>query len=158
MFLISRKFVQNIEIIYFVISIFLSFFWNAPISQNSILISKMFKNKVIVIIFILMGIYQLYLNMRPIKYDDNEFSFFSVYFWSILFFNGWQKRKSVWPTFQICGYRKKYENSIWMYFVQIDHKGLNLYCLKCKIQNFLLCLWTLMVFRLVYILHICGSV
>ena len=62
-------------------------FLNGPISKKSFLISKIFNNKVMVIIFILIGIYHLYLNMSLIKHNKIHFSFLCKFFKNTFFSN-----------------------------------------------------------------------
>ena len=104
-------------------------FLNGPISKNSFLISKIFNNKVMVIIFILIGIYHLYLNMSLIKHNKIHNPFFCKFFKKSFFskssiLNVDKNRKHFNPHFKYEDFKKIVENLIWTRFVQINHKGL----------------------------------
>merc|ERR1711867_276565 len=58
----------------------LAIFLNGPISKISIFFSKIFNNKGMVIIFIPIGIHQLYLVMIPIECDKIHFTLFCRFF------------------------------------------------------------------------------
>ena len=88
-FVISGFYFKKICVKYqndiFDITLIFSHFLNSPISRNSILISKIFNNKVMVIIFILIGIHHLYLNMSPIKHNKIHFPFSCKFFKKSIF-------------------------------------------------------------------------
>ena len=109
----------------------LAIFLNGPISKNSILISKIFNNKVMVIIFIFIGIHQLYLNMRPIECDKIHFTFlcrfskkaiFSFLFIFILMVD--RNRKHFNPYFTYENLKKKWLKMISLKKLNSHHKGL----------------------------------
>ena len=107
----------------------LAIFLNGPISKNSFLISKIFNNKVMVIIFILIGIYHLYLNMSLIKHNKIHNPFFCKFFKKSIFskssiLNVDKNRKHFNPHFKYEDFKKIVENLIWTRFVQINRKGL----------------------------------
>ena len=110
----------------------LAIFLNGPISKNSFLISKIFNNKVMVIIFILIGIYHLYLNMSPIIHNKIHFLFFCNFFKNSIFskfsiLNVDKNQKHFNPHFKYEDFKKTVENLIWTRFVQINHKWFSIY-------------------------------
>merc|ERR1711951_212666 len=76
--------IKNMTITLLLISLIeknvLAIFLNGPISKISIFFSKIFNNKVMVIMFILIAIHQLYLVMIPIECDKIHFTFFCRFF------------------------------------------------------------------------------
>ena len=117
-------------------------FLNGPISKNSFLISKIFNNKVMVIIFILIGIYHLYLNMSLIKHNKIHFPFFCKFFKKSIFskfsiLNVDKNRKHFNPHFKYEDFKKTVENLIWTRFVQINRKGLKKTFLISYFENVL---------------------
>ena len=80
---------------------------NGLISKNSILISNIFNNVVTIIIFILIGIYQWYLNMRLVKYDNIHFTFFCIFFKKVFIFSKF--------SILMVDKNRKYFNSHFMY-------------------------------------------